>query len=56
MRDLHAYCAENDIIYISFSDDPRLTEEMFPDGFHLAQEAMPMFTEMLAEALAVVVE
>jgi hypothetical protein len=56
MRDLHAYCAENDIIYISFSDDPRLTEEMFPDGFHLAQEAMPMFTEMLAEALADLVE
>ena len=55
MRDLHAYCAENDIIYISFSDDPQLTEDLFKDGFHLAEKAMPMFTDMLAEELAGVV-
>lgn len=55
-RDLRAYCAEKGIVYISFADDPRLTRDLFPDGFHLAVEAMPMFTEMLAEELTSVVE
>lgn len=52
MRDLRAYCAEKGIVYISFSDDPRLTRDLFPDGFHLAEKTMPMFTDMLAEELA----
>ncbi|MDX9864806.1 MAG: hypothetical protein RBT34_08380 [Anaerolineaceae bacterium] len=56
MRDLRAYCAEKGIVYISFADDPRLTRELFPDGFHLTEEAIPMFTDMLAEKLAGVVE
>ncbi len=56
MRDLRTYCDEKGIVYISFADDPRLTRELFPDGFHLAVEAMPVFTEMLAEELAGVVE
>ena len=55
-RDLRAYCAEKGIVYISFADDPRLTRDLFPDGFHLAVEAMPMFTDMLAEELAGIVE
>lgn len=56
MRNLREYSAEKGIVYISFEDDPRLTRELFPDGFHLAEEAMPMFTEMLAGELASVVE
>lgn len=54
-RDLRAYCAEKGIVYISFADDRRLTRDLFPDGFHLAVEAMPMFTHLLAEELAGVV-
>lgn len=56
LHDLRNYCAENDILFISFADDPRLTEGLFPDGFHLAEEAIPMFTDMLAEELIGVIE
>jgi hypothetical protein len=50
-RDLQAYADANDILTISFANDPRLTPDLFPDGFHLAKEAVPFFTHMLVEAL-----
>ena len=56
MHDLRTYCTEKGIYYISFADDPRLPETFFSDGFHLKPEVMPMFTDMLAEELASVVE
>jgi hypothetical protein len=56
LNDLRAYCANNDIVYISFTEDPRLSEELYSDGFHLVDEAMPMFTDMLAEELEEIVQ
>lgn len=52
LRDLQTYADTNGIPIVSFANDPRLPRAYFPDGFHLAPQAIPIFTHLLAEELA----
>lgn len=48
---LQAYLAEQGVIYYSFADEPRLTNEHYFDPIHLNLEGKVRFTQILAETL-----
>jgi len=49
--DLSSYLAANDVEYIDFGSDLRLTEKHFQDMLHLNEQGKALFTQMLADAL-----
>ncbi len=48
---LSAYLEGQDVLFLDFGTDPRLTKADYADSLHLNQEGKILFTEMLAEAL-----
>ena len=51
-RDLSDYLQQNDVVFFDFNRDARLTGEHFYDLVHLNKSGKQVFTELLAEALA----
>lgn len=51
VADLSAYLAEQDVIFLDYGRDPRLTKEYFKDVLHLNPQGEVVFTHILAEGL-----
>lgn len=51
VSDLSAYLAEQNVIFLDYGRDPRLTREYFKDVLHLNPEGEVVFTHILAEGL-----
>ena len=51
VRDLAAYLAQNDVIFVDFSHDSRLQASMFVDNVHFNQRGRIAFTQFLAGAV-----
>lgn len=51
LNSLETYFAENDVTYLDFGNDNRLSHEFFMDGIHLNEQGMNLFTELLAKEL-----
>jgi lysophospholipase L1-like esterase len=54
MQKFKAYAAQNNITVLDFAHDERLTPDLFADSHHLTEAGKAVFTEMLAEALKLI--
>jgi hypothetical protein len=51
LRSLFSYLDDNDVPYLDFGDDPRLTSDFFQDTSHLNKKGRVLFTQILADGL-----
>lgn len=49
--DLTSYLDQNGVVYLDFSDDPRIRNEYFYDPLHFTPEGRTVFTGLLIDAL-----
>lgn len=49
--DLSAYLTAENVVFMDFAHDPRLTNTYYKDSLHLTRDGEALFTEMLAERL-----
>ena len=50
-KDLKAYAEANNVLLVDFSNDPRLTQDLFYDENHLNPDGKLIFSELLIEEL-----
>ncbi|HCK65062.1 MAG TPA: hypothetical protein DHW49_02250 [Anaerolineae bacterium] len=48
---LSSYFADNEIYFLDFGDDTRLTSNLFQDAIHLNESGRELFTQLLAEEM-----
>jgi len=51
MRDLADYLDGQDVIFLDFAHDPRLSDDLFSDTVHLSAAGQVIFTRLLGESL-----
>lgn len=51
IRDLSEYLTAQNVIFLDFGKDPRLTNTYYADSLHLTRQGEALFTEMLAARL-----
>lgn len=56
LESLKKYLDENHVPLIDFSEDDRITEDLFLDVVHLTEEGKGVFTPLLADEIATIIE